>query len=190
MLACQFFLLHLFFQSFQLRAILTQTVAVYSSWLFLSHRAYGSLLHSHSSVVPMLLPHSLKKGSVHTDGFGAFSLCSLHRHAKHLLLSGFCTASTALKTSNMHFSSKHNLFCGPWDNTVLWRRRSDQLGIYATALASIQDSLSLFPQRQCVKQDEVCLSTRKICRCFQVYRSRKLEDKNTNCRQLWDSESS
>lgn len=77
MRACQFFLLHLFFYSFQLRAFLTQTVAVYSSQLFLSYRAYGSLLHSHSPVVPLLLPHCLKKGSVHTGGCGAFSLCSL-----------------------------------------------------------------------------------------------------------------
>lgn len=120
MCACQFFLLHLCFSSFHLRAILTQIVAVYSSWMFLSHRAYGSLLCSHSPVVPVLLPHCLKKGSVHTGGCGAFSLCSLHRHAKCLLLFGFCSASTALKTSNVHSSYKHNLFCGPWDNAVLW----------------------------------------------------------------------
>lgn len=91
MRACQFFLLHLFFQSFQLRAILTQIVAVYSSQLFLSYRACGSLLHSHSLIVP--LP---KKGQrSHGWLWCIFPLL----FAKCLLLSGFCATSTARKTS-------------------------------------------------------------------------------------------
>lgn len=93
-------------------------------------------------IVPMLSPHCLKKGSVHTGGCGAFSLCSLHHHAKCLLLSEFCSASTALKTSNVHF---------PTNITSLWSMGQHcPMGTSPDqweALTSIHDSPSLCPQR-------------------------------------------
>lgn len=118
MRACQFFLLHLFFQSFQLELFSLKQE------LFTPLGCFFPTVHMAPSFAPIpCCPRAAslpKKGQCSHGGCGALSLCSLHHHAKCLLLFGFCSASTALKTSDKHSSYKHNLFCGPWDNTVLW----------------------------------------------------------------------
>lgn len=126
--------------------------------MFLSHRAYGPLLHSHSPIVPVLLPQCLEKGSVHTGGCGAavpFALCTITRDV-------CCSLGSVLHPQ----LSKQCIFLANITSFVVrgtalsyGERCPHQLGVYAPALASIHDSPSL---KGSVKQDEVFLIYKEV----------------------------